>query len=371
MMIYILLPVAAAALGIPLCRNKSGRIIYCVLMGLALFAVAAFRRGVGHDFNIYGNLYIDQMTMTLEDIEASRIEKGYAMISKLLADYIPDYQTIFVICAAFFAAAVSLTVYKYCELPWIGFACFLTFGVYFNSLNFLRQMIAGFIIMYAMRYIEDSRFLRFALIVIFASCFHLSALIMLPFFFILRIRMTPVTLGVYSALTAVFLVFSWDILDFITDYVYKGYDPRSNIHVTTGVDPIYMIFFAGFFAAAFVLRKELTEKDSSGTIFLNCMFFTLFFELLGVKHSILSRFGVFFIIPAAIVLMPRVVLILLGKCRKKGDCGKKERFVPIAALSVFAAANIAMYGLMIARNYNGVMPYLTIYDAPETEVMRQ
>ena len=138
------------------------------------------------------------------------------------------------------------------------------------------------------------------------------------------------------------------------------------------INKIVKKFFALFFAAAFIMRKEITDRDPSGTVFLNCMFFTLFFELLGVKHSVLSRFGIFFIIPAAIVLMPRIALIIAEKCRKKTDStGGKGRLLPIAALSLFSAANIAMYGLMIAGNYNGVMPYRSIFDTPVTEVQER
>ena len=367
MIIYLLLLAGAVILGIPMCRNKAGKIIYCVLMGIALFLVAAFRRSTGHDYNNYGVMYLDYISSPLEDIAVTRIEKGYAMINKILAEYIVDYQIIFVICALLFAVAVTLCVYKYCDIPWIGFACFLTFGVYFNSLNFLRQMIAGFIVMYALRYIEKNQFWRYLMIVIFASCFHLSALIMIPFYFILKIKMTPITLGVYAVLTTLFMVSSWNIIDFITDFVYKGY-VVTNIHVTTGVDPTYMIFFAVFFAVAFIIRTRLAAADKFNNVLLNCLFFTLFFELLGVKHSILSRFGVFFIIPTAIVLMPRVILALLAICRDKanGD-GKKRTLLSAAAVAAFAAVNITMYGLMLANNYNGVMPYRTVYDDFGTE----
>ena len=367
MIIYLLLLAGAVLLGIPMCRNKTGKTAYCVIMGSALFLAAAFRRSTGHDYNNYAVMYLDHISSPIEDIAASRIEKGYAVINKILAEYIVDYQVIFVVCALFFAVAVTLCVYRYCEIPWIGFACFLTFGVYFNSLNFLRQMIAGFIVMYALRFIEKDQFWRYLMIVIFASCFHLSALIMIPFCFILKIKMTPITLGVYAVLTTLFMVFSWDIIDFITDFVYKGYE-MTDVHVTTGVNPTYMIFFAFFFAAAFIIRTRLAASDGFNNVLLNCLFFTFFFELLGVKHSILSRFGVFFIIPAAIVLMPRVILALLEICRDKanGD-GKKRTMLSAAAVAAFAVVNIAMYGLMLVNNYNGVVPYRTVYDDTGTK----
>ncbi len=368
MIIYFLLLAGTVAVGIPMCRNKAGKITYCALMGIALFLVAAFRRSVGYDYNNYAVMYNRYIIKPIEDIMIERTEKGYSLINKILAEYVVDYQIIFVVCALFFAVAVVLCVYKYCKIPWIGFACFLTFGVYFNSLCFIRQMMAGFIVMYAFRFIEKNQFWRYLMIVIFASCFHFSALIMIPFFFILKIKMTPITLGVYAGITALMLIFSWNIIDFVTDFVYKSYDPRSSVHVTDGVEPTYMIFFGLFLAAAFIVRKRLVDSDKFNNVLLNCCFFTFFFELLGVKHSILSRLGVYFIIPAAIILMPRVIMALVELCKEKtkGDI-KKRTLVCAAAVAAFSIVNITMYVLMLAGNYNGVVPYRTVYDDFGTE----
>ncbi len=367
MTIYLLLLAGTVILGIPMCRNKAGKITYCALMGIALFLIASFRRSTGDDYNNYAVMYIRYISTPLEKIAVSKTEKGYTIINKILADYIPEYQIVFILFALFFAAAVTFCVYKYCEIPWLGFAFFLTFGIYFNTFNYLRQMTAGFIVLYALRYVEKKQFFRYLMIVLFASFFHVSALVMIPFYFILRIRMTPVTLGVYGALTTLILIFSWDIIGFVTSFYYKNY-AVTNRHVTVGVLPTYMIFFGIFFIAAFLVRKRLVAADKFNNVLLNCMFFTFFFELLGVKHSILSRLGVFFIIPAAVVLMPRVVKALLEICAEKAKKDRKKRtLLSAVAVAVFAAVNLTMFGMMLSENYNGVVPYRTVYDDFGTE----
>lgn len=371
MIIYLLLLAGTVILGIPLCRNKTGKITYCAIMGIALFLVAAFRRSTGDDYNNYAVMYIRYISTPIEKIAVSNIEKGYSMINKILSEYIVDYQIIFIVCALFFAAAVTLCVYRYCDIPWIGFACFLTFGVYFNTFNYLRQMTAGFIVMYALRYVEKKQFFRYLMIVLFASFFHLSALVMIPFYFILRIRMTPVTLGVYAVLTTLIMIFSWEIISFVTSFYYKNYLVTSP-HIKFGVLPTYMIFFGIFFVVAFLVRKRLVASDKFNNVLLNCMFFTFFFELLGVKHSILSRLGVFFIIPAAAVLMPRVIAALLEVCRDKAKRDRKKRtLLSAVTVAAFVAINLAMYGMMLAENYNGVVPYRTVYDDFGTEAAKK
>lgn len=374
MIIYLSLLAGAVVLGLLMCRNKAGKIAYCSLMGLALFIVAALRRSVGHDYNNYGWEYIGCMSSTVDEISAERTEKGYSLVNKLLADYIPEYQIIFIIMALIFAVAVAVCAYKYCKRPWLGFTFFLTFGVYFNTLNFLRQMLAGFIMLYAMRYIRKNQFGRYLILVLFATCFHRSALIMIPFYFILRIKMNYISLGVMFGAVALFMIFSWDILDLAGNFMqaYKGYTLRDNIHVTTGIDPTYLIFVVLMFAAAFIFRKHLVEKDPFNNVLINCLFFTLVFEVLGIKHSILSRLGVFFIIPTALLLMPKLFDTIIEWCREKAK-GNQKRVVLVtaAAVSAFAAVNFTMYGLMLANDYNGVMPYRTMFENFETEVSQQ
>ena len=155
-MIYICLLAGALILGLLLCRNKKGSMIYCIIMGIAMFLVAALRRSVGTDYNNYAHMYMRAMTSDIEEMVFDRTEKGYTMLTKLLADHFSDYQAIFIVCAAFFAVCVAVAAYKYCKRPYLGICFFLAFGLYFNTLNFLRQEIAGFIIMLPLLGVTDN-----------------------------------------------------------------------------------------------------------------------------------------------------------------------------------------------------------------------
>lgn len=360
-MVYWLILIGSLAVGIPLCRLKYGRAVYCSAMGLVLFLVSALRASVGYDYNLYGGWYMDAQTSSMEDIMLAKQEKGFFVPMKLISDVNPDYQVMFVVIAFIITAAVMLYIYVYSEKPYLSVFFFLTFGLFFNSMNFMRQMIAAAVLLYAMQYIRKNQFIRFLALVLFASVFHVSALIMLPFYFILRIKMDWLTLGTYTAVTVIFMLFSWDILDFITDYVYKGYDPSRSAEVINGTNPIYAVFFSVFFLLAFLLRKELVKEDSFNNVLLNCMFFTAFFEIIGVRHAILSRFAVLFFIPAVVVLIPRAFLVLLKKCEKllKGEDKRENALKAVAAVLVFGVCTF-MYGYMIENNYNGVSPYRTI-----------
>lgn len=362
MLVYILLVVFLTLGGIPLCRIKHGRLIYCIIAGIVLFMAAGLRRYVGTDYNSYATIYIDTMSLDLNELAHLRYEKGYLMITKLLSTYFVNYQAIFFVTAFIITAAVMCFIYFYCDKPYLGVFCFLTFGLFFNSMNFIRQIIAACIILYAYKYIQKKDPVKFLVLIAFASCFHLSALIMIPFYFLLRIKMNWVTLGVYAAGTAVFMIFSWQIIDLITDYVYKSYDPLTSAEVKYGTNPFYTLMFGIFFFAAFLLREDLINKDPFNIILINCSFFNFFFEVIGLKHAIISRFALLFSIPAAVVLVPQVLTVIIEKCRHHWKKDRKKYTVSAAvSVTVFTVLCMTMYGYMMAMNYNQVMPYQSIF----------
>ena len=361
MLVYGLLLAVTVLIGIPICRLKHGKLIYCCAAGLILFVFAALREYVGTDYYSYGMTYLNAIQKTPEQLMHGRMEKGFLFNAKFLGDHFDDWHTLFTLTALFIASSVAVYTYKNSDKPYMSVFFFLTFGIYFNSFNFMRQLMAACIVLFAMQYIKKNQFIRFAVLVILASCFHLSALIMLVFFFILKIKMNVATLGVYTGFTALFFVFSWDLVTFITDHVYKNYDPDTSWEMTHGLNPIYTIYFGVFFALAFAFRKELIKKNSFNNVLLNCMYFSFFFELIGVRHAILSRFVIYFYMPAVMILLPQVLEIIKSKCQTKFR-GDKKRITlsKVIAVAVVLSVCTGMYTFMVENNYNGVNPYMII-----------
>ena len=366
MLIYWLLLIGSLVIGIPLCRVKYGREIFCGISGVALFLTAAFRYDVGYDYNLYGSWYVNAQSMSMEEMMYMRPEKGYLIPMKLLSDVFADYQTMFYVVAFVLTVGIMLYIYFYSEKPYLSVFFFLTFGLFFYSVNFMRQMIAAVIMMYALQYIKKKQFFRFLVLAVFASTFHISAIVLIPFYFILMIPMNWITLGVYGGVSVLSFVFITPIITLVTKYFYKGYSNLQGAEVANGMNPIYCCLFLLFFLISFLVRKELIRKDSFNNVLLNCAFFNFFFELMGVRHGILSRLSILFVIPAVIILFPRVLVIA---AEKAGDFfrGRKNAQTAAKAVAVTVLMGICtgMYGYMISDDYNGIYPYQTIFSANE------
>lgn len=362
MLFYWLLLAGITAAGILLSRFKYGKPVFCFLAGAALFITAGIRKGVGYDYNLYGGWYVDLIKAPIEEVMYKRQEKGFLIPFELMSTMTMDYQLMFWVIAFVITVSVMLYIFFNSEKPWLSVFCFMTFGLFFNSMNFMRQMIASCILLLGMRYIRKNQFLPYLILVVFASTFHVSAFLMIPFYFILRIKLTGKVLIVYSVATILMFCMSQTVLDFFNDYIYKGYT-LTNPEVTNGTDPVYVVFFLIFFIAAFAVRKELLKTDEFNNVLLNCMFFTVFFEIMGVRHAILSRFSLLFFIPAIVILLPRVIVLVVNKLSNRFINDKtKFTVVKITSIALVAVICGTMYTYMIVNNYNGVMPYTTIYS---------
>ena len=362
MLVYYLLLIGSLAIGIPLCRLKHGKKIYCGLAGVALFLVAALRKGVGYDYYLYALWFFDAMDKPEFLLAGYKQEKGFLIPMKFLADSTDNYQIMFIVIAAVITAAVMIYIYFYTEKAYLSVFCFLAFGVFFNSMCFMRQMIAAAILLFAIGYIKKKQFFRFLVLVLFASAFHISALVMLVFYFLLQVKMNWISLGVYSGAMILYFFFSEAAIEFITQYVYTGYQLGEDAEITNGVIPIYAVFFGILFLLAFAVRKRLCEKDKFNNVFINIMFFNFFFEVIGAKHAVLSRFAILFVMPAIVVLVPKVIEEYAELCGEKFGKNRRKLIVSQAVvLTVFAAFSTFVYSCMMVNNYNGVVPYQTVF----------
>lgn len=365
MTIYYILLFVAVALGIILSKMKKGKIIYIAIMGTLLFVVSAIRRSTGYDYNLYSSWYYSYMFKSVETLSTEKVEKGYSIPFKIMSRVFYDYQAMFVIIAFIIIMLIMIYIYKNSSNVWISVSAFLCFGVFFNSLNFMRQIIAAAIVLYALRYIQSKQFLRFLAIILFASTIHISSLIMIAFFFILQIKMNYKVLALYTAVTIVAYINSENVMNFATKYVYKSYDPSTNIEVTKGLTPVYVIAFTIFFVIAFLLRKELIKKKAFNSILINCAFFTMVFEFFGTKHTIISRFAILFYLAPILLLSADMLPLIIEKAKNKMKKEQHKKVAVICVYSIVILSSISLYQFFLSRNYNGVVPYKTIYSSEE------
>lgn len=365
MTVYWILLAVSAALGIPLCHKRFGRAgkaAYCIIIGLVFIVVSAMRFQVGYDFHPYSGMYYNMRFNDLESLSEIRTEKGFMLPLYVLSLGYEQYYVVFIYTSIIIYAAVFAMIGFRSEIPWVSVVSFLCFGLYFNSLCFLRQFMAALIIAYAIKYVLDNKDAGiFLILVICAASFHWSALIMAALYIFIKIKPSWIYLGIVTAGTILFCIFSRSAMMFIIDKisVYQSYNPDTNVEAANGLSPRYTIMFGVVFIICFLLRGRLMEKNPNNGIYLNCLMFTVVFEAMGIRHAILSRFAILTYIPPLLFMLPDAVAAA-------GEWLKEKKGKGLAAAGAAAAAvySAGVYTILMLNNYNGVMPYVSQFNRP-------
>lgn len=363
MLVYIVFPCLTALIGSFMCREKSGKVsraVFCSIFGLAVFLLQSLRSYVGTDYWSYTQLY-DYFTYNDDSARTLTHEKGFSVPLEIINEIFPERYIMFALIAAAVAAGSAYYIYKYSSNPAVSAVSFICFGLFFFSMNFMRQFIAGIIIMYAITNIHNRSFFRYVTLILFASCFHWSALVMLPFYFILNIKMESITLTAYVICAVMLAIFAKDIIQFGIDTLYLKY--QTDYEIDSGsISYAYIFCYGILFAAAYIFREDIEKRNPMTNIYLSCMFFACMFELLGTVSAMLSRFTLLFIIPPFLGLFPDLLDAIYEKVR--GFAGKKYKSSTVklvVCLSAFAFAG-CFYFWLVSTNSNGVVPYRTVFE---------
>lgn len=157
----------------------------CALISpIPFILLAAFRYDVGTDY-LY--TYVPRFNEIAEGKE-NYFEYGFFMLNKLIQVFTLDYFWLFLTCAVITYSLVFESIYKYLDDPTFGVLMFVISTAFFTSLNTTRQYIAIAIFLYAIRFIQNKQLFRYAAAILIAALFHKSILIMLPVYFICRIK---------------------------------------------------------------------------------------------------------------------------------------------------------------------------------------
>ena len=363
MTIYYALLATAALGGFGLCtlwQNPWGKRIYTVFMGLVFTVLAGIRYLTGYDYALYWPTFTQTYHMDWYDLPYSldRMEKGYLMVNRLLANFTMEGFVIFFFFGALYAVSIMWFIHRYSSNPWMSVAAFLCFGLLFNSFCFMRQYAATMILMWALIDIKENRPMRFVVLVLLASTFHLSALIFLPFFLILKIPLNRVVLPVFT-LGGILMYAFFEKFYVIAGRLYYQKEVSPN---SLGVLPWPSIGFVMILVICLLWRAELVKLNPFNNILINCLFYGTFCELLGIKFHIISRIAILFMTPALILLVSDLAKVMTAAAQST-KYGSIYPYITQAVVYILLLlAMTGYYAFLMHVNYNGVVPYRTISE---------
>lgn len=149
---------------------------------IVLFVLSSLRSGIGNDYWVYRYKFLD---IARGDTPTS-YEMGFIALVKLMQAIVgmDNYVPIFAVVA--FLTMLFTLKGLYDTSDWFGMTVVLYMfnGFYFMSFSNIRYYLALGMVLYAMKYLFARRFVPFCFVIICASLFHMTALLVIPAYFV-------------------------------------------------------------------------------------------------------------------------------------------------------------------------------------------
>ncbi|QGQ47226.1 EpsG family protein [Metabacillus sediminilitoris] len=248
--------------------------------------------------NNIGDTYFYMQSYEIQDFTWDHIlenkDPGFGVLQMLLKNISNDPQLLIFITALVTNILIVVTLYKYTKMIELSIYVFITSGMFTVSMNGIRQFFAASIIFWATKYLLDGNFKRYFFIILFASTFHESALILIPIYFIVRRKAwTKVTfslLGLAILLVMGFNEFSQFLFAAIEDTQYGHY---SNF-VAGGANIIRVFVDSVPIIIAYLGRDKLRKLWPKSDIIVNMSLISLVFMFIATQNWIFARFNIYF-----------------------------------------------------------------------------
>lgn len=262
--------------------KKPNKLSY-YLSGIGLTIFAAIRSSVvGTDSNNYVRIFNNSKDGTESYFSTTTsIEKGYLLLQKIALNISNDYWSLFFIIALVCVFTSYYTVNKLSDNVKVSVFIYISLGTYFFLFNGARQALAASICGIAIYYLINKKIVGYFVIVLLASFFHSSALIMLPFYYLLRFRFKTRNLILFVMGSFIALYYFTSILSLFDESTFERYSVYENRNSTGGY-LLTLFFVIMTFIFIFFRRKIVKSKLYEYEIYLNmCIFSSIIYLVIS------------------------------------------------------------------------------------------
>lgn len=185
---------------------------------LIIFTFSFLRWERGADWLSYYNTFEATQNWDFTDYYGGNFEFGYWLLNVFVKSIFDNYTVLLFVYASILFYFRTKGILQFTKYPVT--ALLITWGMGFAGMYFVRSGIAVAILFYAIKYIQQRRFIVFLLFLILGAAFHRSVLLFILAYFIypLKIRPSMMILMIFGSIVFGFLV-SKIVLSFLGSVV--------------------------------------------------------------------------------------------------------------------------------------------------------
>lgn len=287
-------------------------------------------------------------------------EPGYVLFVKSISIFSSDDRA-FLLCTSF-ASLIGpfYLIYKYSKSPTMSVLLYFALGYYTNTFNNVRQSIAISIVFCSIPFLIDRKLAKYTIGIVFATCFHYSALIMLILYPITNKSLDFKKLLLYavSSLSIVyffgFVILKAVVLEFLTKYDPENFEEDAE-GTGWGLFAFYLIVLA-FMSVFYLTKSQKMTPDNKRmmSIFVLFQIGASSIQLSAPIFHSMVRMAYFFYIPVIILAIP----FIYSEIRSKSD--KLVYYISVFSIALYFMSRVYSYSPMKMSNSQCVIPYVFI-----------
>lgn len=328
-------------IGIP----KKPNLLFVTLLLIPMILIGGLRYQVGTDFLNYTLMYNSYSNQSISEILLGE-DLGFGLINWICSKIVYNPQLMFFVCVFLTTLIIVTTIRKYSNIFEISMFLYISTMAYYSQFNIVRQCLASAIIFWGIKYIFNDNKLKYFAIVIFASMFHSTAIVMIPVYYLVKIepwskKMLLIILGAISIMVL------FDPFLNVLNIVLQGtkYQVYTIIKdVDNGVNFIRVIVLAIPIILSYFYKNKLNDNEVK--IYINYSIFYFMIMLISVKATYFARIAGYFNL-YNILLFPKIIL------------AEKSKLKYLIYVSILICYTI--YMILLLPVESNLLPYQTIF----------
>lgn len=279
---------------------KNYRERYQAIPFIVLFLFSSLRYQYGNDYNNYLRMF----NLTKIGVNYSNIENGYELLNKIFPNF---YLLVFAL--SFFYIAVIYWLIKNNvkkEYIWISVFVFcINPSLFLVNLSALRQCIAMCLFVIATENIIDKNLVRYVVIILFATLFHKSAVLLLPIYFVINTKSFNRKHVAAIIVIVGVLFFRFDIPKLVnrviawfgnSNYTYYASSNITNSLRATILSSLYMIY----------VLLNINKISGEKAVYIKLYLIGTILGVMAFRMSMLTRIQMYFDI-FSVVAIPAII----------------------------------------------------------------
>ena len=343
MLIYIFLAIFLLSLLFVKDKEK----IYIALF--FLFCLNVCRDySVGTDYGLNYKRIYDQseannllMNMKLSDGDVGRsVEIGWTALQYEMKVLGLSFAYVNFVVASIIIFFLFLSL-KQSPIPMLSIVLYVLLFRYFASYNILRQSVAVIIFLYSIKYIVSEEFLKYLFFCALAMCFHLSALLLLPLYFVQYLKM--------NARMSIILILAVYVLTISNmDLVIFSWLGEAGIIMKAYTHYFLVENELNYPIACLYIPSVLLSKIKLLDVYSKFYVFAIMLSVLTIHYEALFRVNEYFM-GVVIIALPLMLKV-------------QNRHKPLSSqMLVLLGCSVLYYSVYVFLNANTIRPYTLIF----------